>query len=177
MTIKDVPDAAPDGAAEGDAGAVAAQGDAAAVAVPGDAAGVAVQGDAAAAAAAAANVAGAVASAAALPAAGDAPPGAARAAPVDSAYLPDVSPERRLTMETEAGMREFHIRGRVESRGGAFVALVLAIPLLEDEPELEMQDTCRSRALAVERLHSLAIAMGKKLRADGASVIDVKLED
>jgi len=175
MTIKDVPDAAPDGAAEGDAGAVAAQGDAAAVAVPGDAAGVAVQGDAAAAAAA--NVAGAVASAAALPAAGDAPPGAARAAPVDSAYLPDVSPERRLTMETEAGMREFHIRGRVESRGGAFVALVLAIPLLEDEPELEMQDTCRSRALAVERLHSLAIAMGKKLRADGASVIDVKLED
>jgi hypothetical protein len=80
-------------------------------------------------------------------------------------------------METEAGMREFHIRGRVESRGGAFVALVLAIPLLEDEPELEMQDTCRSRALAVECLHSLAIAMGKKLRADGASVIDVKLED
>jgi len=74
-------------------------------------------------------------------------------------------------------MREFHIRGRVESRGGAFVALVLAIPLLEDEAELEMQDTCRTRALAVERLHSLAIAMGKKLRADGASVIDVKLED
>ncbi|HWH42710.1 MAG TPA: hypothetical protein VNU21_22875 [Usitatibacter sp.] len=57
------------------------------------------------------------------------------------------------------------------------MALVLAIPLLEDEPELEMHDTCRSRALAVERLHSLAIAMGKKLRADGASVIDVKLED
>ena len=74
-------------------------------------------------------------------------------------------------------MREFHIRGRVESRGAAFVALVFAIPVLDDEPEQEMQDMCRSRALAVERLHSLAIAMGKKLRADGASVIDVKLED
>lgn len=74
-------------------------------------------------------------------------------------------------------MREFHIRGRVESRGATFVALVSALPLLDDEPTQELQDVCRSRALAVERLHSLAIAMGKKLRADGASVIDVKLED
>lgn len=74
-------------------------------------------------------------------------------------------------------LRQFHIRGRVEARAAAFMAIVLAIPLLEDEPALEMRDTCRTRPQAVERLHSLAISMGRKLRADGASVLDVKLEE
>jgi hypothetical protein len=81
-------------------------------------------------------------------------------------------------METEGAMREFHIRGRVEARGGSmFVAIVHAIPLLEDEPSQSMQDTCRTRAQAIDRLHSLAIALGKKLRGEGAAVIDVNLED
>jgi hypothetical protein len=81
-------------------------------------------------------------------------------------------------MEAEGTMREFHIRGRVEARtASSFVAIVVAVPLLESEPFQKMEDACSSRAQAVDRLHTLAITMGRQLRAAGGTVIDVKLEE
>ena len=75
-------------------------------------------------------------------------------------------------------MREFHIRGRIEAKGASsYLAIVVAIPLMEHEPFQKMEDSCTSRAQAIERLQSLAIAMGRRLRGDGGTVIDVKLEE
>ena len=75
-------------------------------------------------------------------------------------------------------MVDFHIRGRIEVSGPSrFAVIVVAIPSVETEPFRKMQDTCAARGLAVQRLRELTVAMGKTIRAEGGSILDVVTDE
>jgi hypothetical protein len=102
----------------------------------------------------------------------------ARVALGDSAH-PDgnVVAMRRLILATEAAMREWHIRGRIEALGPTtFAAIAIAIPT-DGEGMRRKEAICRTRTQAVEKLRKLAVELGAELRAEGDEILEVQTDD
>lgn len=85
---------------------------------------------------------------------------------------------RRLNTQDGGSVADFHIRGRVEAKAcGSYAAIVVAIPLLDTEPFRKMQEICPSRGAAVQRLRELAVMMGAKIRQEGGTILEVRIDE
>lgn len=76
------------------------------------------------------------------------------------------------------GVSDFHIWGRIEVEGDAFVAIVSAIPTdpVDTGRTIVVREVATTRLDAVELLRQRAVDLGRQLRGNGDDVLGVEIE-
>lgn len=74
---------------------------------------------------------------------------------------------------------DYHIRGRIEPTTRAtFLPIAIAVPFQDKaEPLRKLEAVCRTRAQATARLRELTIELGRQIRSEGGTILDVVTDD
>ena len=73
---------------------------------------------------------------------------------------------------------DYHIRGSIEHLGQeGYSATVIATPIANGATSHRASERFRTRAQAATRLRELVVMMGKTIRTEGGTVLEVRTEE